>query len=340
MRFYVRAEIRDIMAYLNVIINPQDDTSLRRIINVPARGVGDKSVEKLASHAVAQNSTLLQVLPFAAGLKIRKQSASSLAELYSVLDDLRQDYLNGILPSAIIQSLVERTGIVSHYEKEEDYDARVENLEEFAVSVAEYEKNTQQPDLAEFLLGIALLNSGDEKKEMSNFVSLMTVHNAKGLEYDYVFLTGMEEGVFPHTRFDDDFISDDKVEEERRLCYVAVTRARKKLYVSYRSFSSRMNREALPSRFLDEMGIFHEPVHSPVYRKPAATDYKKGPDYNKKSSDSKYRPGMTVRHNAYGTGKIIEISGAGNNIKAKIKFGNIEKKFFLSYTRLDIVDIE
>lgn len=360
-KFYDRAEIKDIIAYLTVIVNPEDSTSLLRIINIPARGIGDVTIEKLLQFSRNENLALLNT--FTSGkLTASAKVKNNLMKLFSILNELIV-IKNEIMPTELTERLLAKSGLMENYSFQEDYENRLENIHEFIQSIKEYENNTENPSLAEYLANITLMTGGDEEDEQTQFVSLMTVHNAKGLEFENVFLTGMDEGIFPHSM---SMNSNDEIEEERRLGYVAITRAKKTLFISSRIFLKRMNQYMSPSRFINEI---QEHLQS-ISNKRQRTEYTSSksyfnPDqissYNmntiktrpdaqgsiksdakahsiKKNDSTKFKIGDIIKHNAYGNGKIIEISGNGQNMKVRIKFGAIEKNFFLAYTPLEILE--
>ncbi len=247
-RFYDRREVRDVLAYLRVVANPADEVALRRILNVPRRGLGETSVAKLAAHAQAEGRTLAEVLadPAAAGVSgPAARGARSLAELLGVLGRLVEE---GVGPGQLVAEVVARTGYDAALAAEGTVEARgrQENLAELAGAAGAY------PTLEEFLAQVALVADVDELEEDAGRVSLMTLHAAKGLEFPVVFLVGMEDGVFPHSRTLDDPA---QLEEERRLCYVGITRARERLYLTH-AWSRTLfgtTTPAVPSRFLREI---------------------------------------------------------------------------------------
>ncbi|MCB1177488.1 MAG: UvrD-helicase domain-containing protein [Leptospiraceae bacterium] len=347
-RFYDRAEIKDMIAYLSVIVNPSDTSNLLRIINFPTRGIGETSIEKLRSFSVQNHKSMYEVLEEEVGLK--KKTKKSVDEFKSNLDDLRKMYLDNKSPSSIAKSLIVQMGIDEEFKKNGDIESldRLENIEQFVEAIQEYEESEENPSLEEYLNQISLLTSEEEKSELLDFVTLMTIHNSKGLEFDYVFLSGMEDGTFPHFM---NLESEDGLEEERRLCYVAITRARKRLFISFsqvtRKFGEVNYRE--PSRFLEEIPenllipIRGDQIFESIPKKsPKAGNRTANAelDAKKRTSTSKgnFSVGSKVKHKDYGIGKILQISGNGDNVKVKIQFGYTEKNFLLSYTPLELVE--
>lgn len=354
-RFFDRAEIKDLIAYLCVIVNPDDTGSLIRIINTPPRKIGEVTIEKLRMISIQEGKSFFDVMD-GNHSEIRAQAKKSLAELKSNLEDLRKMFLNKSLPSHIARSLIVQVGLEEEYKKNDDIESidRLENMEEFVRAMQEYEEQTENPDLAEYIAQISLLTSEEENAQVTDYITLMTVHNSKGLEFDTVFLTGMDEGTFPHFRNieKEEEGEHDGIEEERRLCYVAITRARKKLFISYPLVSRKFGNfeYRTPSRFLKEIpeNLFAEALRSPTNKRiysdtPRAKNRKSNPDLdsrkrtNTESSQKEIRVGGTVRHRDYGEGKILEVSGTGDNRKVKIQFGYTYKNFLLAYTPLEII---
>lgn len=252
LRFYDRKEVKDVVAYLRCIVNPSDDVSLRRIINQPKRSIGDSTIAELVRYAQEQDMPLYSALmdvPESLSARPRK-CVREFGELMNELVMSREDM--GI--ADFVKLLVEKTGLRAQYEREltDEAKARVENMDEFLGAVAEYESHAEEATLEEYLENVALISDMDNAESGAQYVTLMTVHSAKGLEFPTVFVSGLEEGIFPSGRSLQD---DEKIEEERRLCYVAITRAMKRLYLSYaaqRMLYNQLNYNA-PSRFVGEI---------------------------------------------------------------------------------------
>jgi DNA helicase-2/ATP-dependent DNA helicase PcrA len=247
-RFYDRREVKDILAYLRVVANPSDEISARRIVNVPRRGVGDTSADRLAAWARDRGRSFADSFDQAAEAGVTGRAAAGLASLSLLLEDLRSEADAGAGPSVLIDAVATRTGYVAELEAQDTLDAagRLENIAELMAAAVEYDS------LDEFLESVALVSDADQIEEDESRVSLMTLHTAKGLEFPAVFLVGMEDGVFPHLRSLDDPL---QLEEERRLAYVGITRARRHLYVTH-AWSRTMwgaTSHAIPSRFLSEI---------------------------------------------------------------------------------------
>ena len=302
--FYNRKEIKDLIAYLKLIYNPKDDVSLLRVINYPKRGIGNKSIENLVIKANIDNKSLYEVIDSGKELAfkeiidslIEKEKTLSLTELIDVV-------LND---SGIKQDL--------ESEKSIEADIRLENLEEFKSITKGFEEREGIATLGEFLDELSLISDASEtKNEVQDKVTLMTMHAVKGLEFDYVFVIGFEEGLFPHMN---SFESNDEMEEERRLCYVAITRAKKKLFlinarsrVLYGKVSSN-----IPSRFVNEIG---DEYLEKIGKKDEFL-LKPKIDKNKMyNDDNNLHPGDIIEHEKYGMGVVVSIDGSIATISFK-----------------------
>ncbi len=251
-RFYDRKEIKDILAYLRVMINPADDVSVRRIINVPKRAIGDTTLEELTRSAQAQGVPLLTVcmdIPETLPSRARN-NVGKFAELMLDLTMLAET----MKLTDLVRHVIDVTGLERQYAKQDDDEARsrVENIREFLGAVQEYEEKTENASLSDYLENVALITDLDAMSDDGGVVTMMTLHSAKGLEFQNVFIVGMEENLFPSSRSFDDPA---RMEEERRLCYVGITRARKRLYLSYATRRMLYNQMQFNerSRFLDDI---------------------------------------------------------------------------------------
>ena len=252
-RFYERAEIKDAVAYLQVIDNPADAVSLGRIANRPRRGIGDTSLTNLRAYADAQEMTLWEALERPREAGVTKAPADAVRGLRVLLESLMAQAGELSVPE-LLERVLDRSGMVAAYEAERTIEARgrLENLMELVGVAREYVETADDPSLSGFLQGISLVSDQDTIEEERSLVTLMTLHNAKGLEFRAVFVVGMEEGVFPHSRS----IEEQGLEEERRLFYVGVTRAQERLMLTHATARSLWGARGynLPSRFLDELG--------------------------------------------------------------------------------------
>ena len=368
LRFYDRKEVKDIVAYLRVIVNPSDDASLRRIINTPRRAIGDTTIAELVRHASTEEMPLFSALvdlPESLSARPRK-SVSEFGDLMNELIVSREEM--GLLD--FVTHLIEKTGLKAQYTRDESDEgkARVENIDEFLGAVAEYEKAAESPSLEDYLENVALVSDLDNAELGSKTVTLMTIHSAKGLEFPIVFMTGLEEGIFPTSR---SLQGNDGVEEERRLCYVAITRAQKQLFISYasqRMLYNQVNYNA-PSRFLKEIptrllddqmnlrrersfpGISNSYSHPTSKRTPRYQNPQSGlglgsgknalgiPGLQKgftpsvaagiQTSSSLFQPGDRVMHRKFGQGTVQEIRGKGNDARVIIHFTAYGPKEFV-----------
>lgn len=251
--FYSRAEIKDIIAYLSIIVNPQDELNLQRIINVPKRKVGEKGIEKIITYARENNLNLLEALSHIkeiSGLTI--VGKEKILEMYDIIKELK-DLSYTETASYIVQTLIDKIKYIDYIkENYSDAEARIENIDEFKNSILELENVVGELRLNEYLENVSLISATDDLEEKSDYVKLMTIHNSKGLEFPIVFLVGFENEIFPGTRA---MFEEKEMEEERRLCYVALTRAEKKLYLSHATirFVYGQDRLSTPSVFLKEI---------------------------------------------------------------------------------------
>ncbi|KXA23937.1 putative ATP-dependent DNA helicase PcrA [Fusobacterium nucleatum] len=251
--FYSRAEIKDIIAYLSIIVNPQDELNLQRIINVPKRKVGEKGIEKIITYARENNLNLLEALSHIkeiSGLTV--VGKEKILEMYDIIKELK-DLSYTETASYIVQTLIDKIEYIDYIkENYSDAEARIENIDEFKNSILELENVVGELRLNEYLENVSLISATDDLEEKSDYVKLMTIHNSKGLEFPIVFLVGFENEIFPGTRA---MFEEKEMEEERRLCYVALTRAEKKLYLSHATirFVYGQDRLSTPSVFLKEI---------------------------------------------------------------------------------------
>lgn len=333
LRFYDRKEIKDILAYLQIIQNPKDDLSLKRIINTPKRGIGLTTVGRLEAFSNENNISMYEALYMAD--KIETISAGARKKLSGFIE-----MLNLLIAKSELQSLtelIESVLIDSEYKKSlEDEDTiesrtRIENIEEFVSAAAEYEQSQENPDLEDFLSRMSLLSDVDKTVDNNSIVTLQTIHSAKGLEYPVVFVVGLEEGQFPTYRAIDS--GEEDIEEERRLCYVAVTRAEERLYLTSAKIRMLYGRTTynLPSRFIKEMEdtIVYMNDEDDIKTNKSSMSannffigVKREKDRNsnidtkpaKKNSDSNYSLGDRVKHKSWGNGMIVEIKDDGKTL--------------------------
>ncbi len=336
-KFYDRKEIKDIIAYLRLLYNPEDSLSLMRIINVPKRGLGATSIEHLMDYAEEEGISLFEALSSTEEIPVSKRAKAALENFSVTIFDLlghaeEWDVLH------LMEEVIKQTGYGAMLDAEAAHDpqgeSRKENVGEFLSVAKDYVDGHPEGNLQDFLETVALVSDVDEFESSESKVTLMTLHAAKGLEFPVVFLAGLDEGLFPHSRT---LMDDNQIEEERRLAYVGITRAERQLYVTNASTRTMYGRVSayLPSRFLDEipeglMEEYHRRATTPVRQtgdvlgrqrvsvlatKPVATNLPK-----QHAVDSTWQVGDSVRHKVWGTGRVLAVIGEGQNMQLKLEF--------------------
>jgi len=371
LRFYDRKEIKDVIAYLRVLHNPADSVGLRRIINVPARGIGDTTLDKLEQMAARSGMTLYQAAVGAANADITPSAKKKLKEFTAFMERLRSESDSRTL-THLVNSVIEESGYLKALEEERSIEARVriENLKELLTATEDFTEQNREATLAAFLDQVALItdmeqqSAGDGKKRVNTHsVTLMTLHNAKGLEFPVVFMTGMEEGLFPHSRSAE---SEEELEEERRLCYVGMTRAKEKLILTHASERRLYGypQANLVSRFVSE-------IPEELVTRSGGTLFSAGPygkhsrwDGSREGSSSRNHPaaaqraleetgsrkpaslsrknpyynGAVVRHSKFGIGTVQRSEGAGDDLKISVSFpGHGVKMLAVKYANLEVI---
>jgi ATP-dependent DNA helicase UvrD/PcrA len=380
VRFYERREIKDALAYMRLVINPHDDVSLRRVVNVPARGIGKGVMDAIDAVAPTDDANLPLL---GAGLRpalsanslwarivrgldeklFSSRAAASLAVfrdlVVSLTDTARQEVV-----STAIAKMLDQSGYLQDLrdERGEDAEARAENLAELVSAAREYESREPEPSLNGFVDRLSLLSDSDEEQGSRHArVWLMTLHSAKGLEFPTVILAGLEEGLFPHSRSSED---DQELEEERRLCYVGMTRAKTRLALTgaarRRIFGEYQSSE--PSRFIAEIPAELIERITPSYSIPASGGYQgsfphyefrtnpygrgrrpreETPSYAYEAEDqsvgASLRPGMRVKHAQFGTGTVLSVEALDDDTKLVVRFAAVgQKTLRAKYARLEI----
>jgi DNA helicase-2/ATP-dependent DNA helicase PcrA len=303
-RFYERAEVKDVIAYLQVIDNPFDAVSLQRIANRPRRGIGDASLARLQAYANAQGISLWEALEFPEEAGLGTAQARAVNGLRTLLLSLQAGALE--LPVAeLVERVLERSGYLETLEAERTIEAqgRIENLQELVGVAQEYQASAPEPSLSSFLQEISLYADQDALREQQSLVTLMTLHNAKGLEFRAVFMIGMEEGIFPHSRS----IEEGSLEEERRLAYVGMTRAQERLTLIHASARSLYGGRSynLPSRFLDELP--DPEIERERLRPSSWSNYGAQRTVAPRSDVPDLSTGDNVRHGTFGEGVVTRI---------------------------------
>ena len=357
VRFYERKEIRDILSYLKVLANPADTIALRRIINVPKRGIGETSLDKLAAFADENGLSLYGALSRLDEITTLKTRVAKFKDFYGLFEQLRAD-ADGLSVSELIDAIVKRTGYLQLLMAEGTDDAlnRIQNIDEFVNKAAEYDKANPEGKLEGFLEEVALVADIDSYEEGEETVALMTLHSAKGLEFPYVFIIGMEEGIFPGFRAVM-YGGEKEIEEERRLCYVGITRAKEELYLTHAK--SRMQHGITqynpPSRFLKEIPVdlvdmptrqisdMAKKYDAMTQNKPALGRKNVLPPTAKfggvgmkkempapKDFKLSYGVGDKVRAPKYGIGTVVSINNGGADFEVTVSFGAKGTKKFMA----------
>lgn len=371
LRFYDRKEIKDIIAYLRVLHNSADSVSLRRIINVPARGIGDTTIDKLEKAAQQKGVPLYEAAQDPAAAEITKAASGKLREFTSFMERLRTD-MGGLTLTGLARRVIDDSGYIKALEEERSIEARIriENLTEFLTATEDFQEQNRDAGLDAFLDQVALItdmeqqSAGDGKGgTKADSVTLMTLHNAKGLEFPVVFMAGMEEGLFPHSRSAE---SEEELEEERRLCYVGMTRAKERLILTHASERRLYGypQANLISRFVEEIpaelveregmavvtagtGKRYVQWEDAVAPEPAASTWTGSHRLEKSSAPAKtakaasktpYYNGAVVKHAKFGIGTVQRSEGAGDDLKISVSFpGHGVKTLAVKYANLEVI---
>jgi len=361
MRFFERMEIKDIIAYLAVINNPTDDLRLRRIINTPRRGIGEKSVQIAEALAYEEGCPMLEFLRRAKRYPaISAATANQMVSFAYMMDNLREA-ASQMSVSSLIETVVDMTGyaqMVSEIQDRSEREDRINNIGELISTAKQYEEQADEPNLVEFLEDVALVSDVDKYDETADAVVLMTIHSAKGLEFPEVFLPGMEENIFPSFQT---MINQEEIEEERRLAYVAITRAKKNLYITHvrdrmlngRTSANQLSRFAceIPAEYVnreeDRRGDLDASIMRQRMQKQKPVNYfvnetsKKSPALTQLKSDPgtsgtpQFNVGDTVRHMTFGNGIIMSARPMGGDVLYEITFEKVgTKKLMATYAKL------
>ncbi len=350
-RFFDRKEIKDIISYLAVINNPADNVRLQRIINVPKRQIGDTMFANVMEIASGLGMSAFEVCERADEFQKTSRSASKLIAFTQLIKYFQTCYEEKMPLSDLLQEILEKTKYLDYLNEDpETYNDRVNNIKELSSMLIKYQEETDEPDLSDFLEDVALITDIDSYNEDEDSVVLMTLHSAKGLEFPVVFIPGMEEGIFPGNQ---SLYSEEELEEERRLAYVGITRAKEKLYLinaQQRMLYGTTSRN-MPSRFLREIPMsVTEDVTVKTYKAPSSkiplqsssasqNAHRFGQAGNTSSKPSAdYKVGDTVLHKSFGTGTILTLQPMGNDILMEIAFDKAgTKKMMANFARLEKV---
>ena len=348
LRFFDRQEVKHALAYLRLMVNPDDDTAFVRVVNFPARGIGSRSFEALQDAAHRANSSLYNA---AAGLP--GKAGVAVGNFIRLIEALRAETQGVSLPE-VIEHLIERSGLRAHYLGEKEGRERLENLDELVSAATRFLQeeddtlvNPAEGDVLSAFLAHASLEAGEHQAgEGQDAVQLMTVHAAKGLEFDAVFITGLEQGLFPHENSE---LERDGLEEERRLMYVAITRARQRLYLTHAQtrLLHGQTRYCLPSRFIEELPeALLQPVGHAAAPATYGNPYASGASAGRQESTGGaeraapdapggFRIGQNVRHAKFGAGVIVSAEGHGADARVQVNFGKQGMKWLaLAYAKL------
>lgn len=370
LKFYERMEIKDVIAYLRLVLNSSDDVSLRRIINTPARGIGKATLEEVESIAFERKISLFEAInPVVEERRVHAGATKKLRAFQTLMQELISAS-KGISLEELYHLILDKTAYVEMLRGENTPEAqsRIQNLEELDNAIKQFsQERGDEATLQSFLEEMALVSDVDAHNDTSQMVTLMTLHISKGLEFPYVFIVGLEEGLFPSLRGEEE---EDELEEERRLAYVGMTRARQKLYLTHARSRKVWGQEQFnaPSRFLSELPEAHVTRQSSVatphflrrfqdtYALPNASfedrsSRRKGstnwmesqqvPDYESFSDEGtghSYSKGMQIRHPTFGVGSIFQTEGSGDQLKVSVLFSdNTVRRFVAKFARLEIL---
>lgn len=343
-RFYDRAEVKDLIAYLRLLVTPSSDIDLVRVINRPARGIGASTLERIAEYARQQEIGLLEACQHAEQAGVKTAPRRKVAGFLALYEELKAEMASASIPE-LAEMVLERSGYQEHLAAQDDVESesRLENLQEFLGALYDFQEQNPEATLPEYLEQVSLATSA-EGPQAQAVLSMMTVHSAKGLEFDYVYLTGMEERVFPHAR---SYEEPKEMEEERRLAYVAITRARRYLNISCaaRRFLYGQTQVNRPSRFVNELPADSVERIGKTPRRPApssraapvaaepAWDADIVPDLDTAAGDGEgvsLFVGMPIAHPKYGRGAVMAWSGGGDDMKLTIRFPEVGTKTILA----------
>lgn len=351
--FYARLEVKDLLAYLKTVANGADDIAVKRIINVPKRGIGATTIGKIEAYALSQEISFMDALYQVEDVPGIGKAVAKIQRFTDLISDLRDELSQGLMLQELYDEILERTGYREELlaEHTEESMNRIENLEELKNKIVIYEENAEHPDLNELLEEVALVAEVDSLNSSDDKVVLMTIHSAKGLEFPYVFLCGMEDGLFPGTMTINSG-DPEEMEEERRLCYVGITRAKDRLFLS--SAKQRMmhgsNNYNPISRFIKEipqelldMGGYRKAVNQTFAPKPqpdVSPVFTRKPTFGKTFTVSRaetldYGVGDRVRHVKFGEGTVQEIKNGGKDYEVSVDFDTYgTKRMFASFAKL------
>ena len=363
--FFKRKEIKDILSYLKFCANPDDDLSFERVVNVPARGIGATTIKRLREWAGLNNANMLEAISRVQEIKeIKGKSSKAVKCFQDIISELHTIQTYPVM--GFVKAVIEKIGYADYLvlSYEGDSEERLENIEELVNAASEYDASNPDGSLQGFLEEVSLIADIDKWDDAADTVTLMTLHAAKGLEFPVVFMAGLEEGLLPHSQSKD---SDDDVEEERRLCYVGITRAQKDLFMIHTRYRSKFGQRSacVPSRFLSEIPVdFVEEIDKTIYnsyadklRTEPVTGYRDSADEDDYQYDAggddydelpvfqidepqesiKLVSGDIVKHEIFGRGRVVKIAPSSDTVH--VDFNRVGmKKLALEYANLEKVE--
>ena len=334
VRFYERKEIKDALAYLRLAINPADDVAFRRAIQAPPRGIGATTLARLDEVAARETKPLL-ALAADPPPDVRGKARAALVDFAAMLARVAAQRPE-VSPPAFIDLVLQASGYRKALEQDRSPEAegRLENLEELVAAAEDFTQANPDVAVEGFLDSVALMSDVDELKDADSLVTLMTLHSAKGLEFPVVFLTGLEEGVFPHARSMND---PEEIEEERRLCYVGLTRARERLFLSY-AVHRRIHGYGVgePSRFLREMPEEHLALVNASRPEPQFMEPRRVERFEPQEEEWPIRVGARVRHARFGEGLVVGVERDGEDVVVTVGFASVgRKRLSMQYAHLE-----
>ena len=366
VNFYARREVKDLLSYMKVVDNAQDDLAVQRIINVPKRGIGATSIGKASDYAYHMGWNLFEALEKAGEIPTLGRAAGKIAPFVALIHRFRSVCANqGV--SALLQKIIDETGYVEELQLEgtDEAKARIENIDELITKVVSYEQEAEEPSLSGFLEEVALVADIDSLADDGSYVVLMTLHSAKGLEFPNVYLSGMEDGLFPSYMSITADNSEEEIEEERRLCYVGITRAKQHLSITgarmrmmrgetqfhgISRFVKEIPQELIQGNtwepkprdeFLGERPISNRQKMQKMKKTPlAAQTYQAAKDFGTKIQKNSldYGEGDRVKHIKFGEGTVVQINDGGRDFEVTVEFdGAGRKKMFASFAKLQKV---
>jgi len=336
VRFYERLEIKNVLSYLRIIINSNDNNAFERAIGVPSRGVGEKTLTNIRNFAEENSLSLFEAAKKMIAKEIIKGKAGESISIFINFIESSLENINNTSSDEFVEMVINQSGLIDHHMKEpgEKGRIRVENINELISAVKSFEALNKHEDMSEygsyisaFLSSVSLDMGETQASKSDDAVQLMTIHSAKGLEFKYVFMVGMEESLFPHSRSVENI---NELEEERRLCYVGITRARQKLYLSYTEFRRLYGQDSYnpPSRFINEIPNEHLDFVRPKqsYRANFFGTVSSGSS----STDTPFSLGEIVRHKVFGEGVVLSIEGQGDASRIQINFNTAGTKWLVT----------